>query len=109
MDELVDIGRDNSEDAEVCAIRHVDGLEPWIGGYKPCGTILPLAKLLHQELSVQYSDDDGAVSRVKAFVHDQDVARLDACAYHRISLHTDKKVAVGRWTRTLFKSIGSSM
>ena len=47
MDELVDVCRDDSPDAEVCAIRHVDGLEPWIGGDEPCGTVLPAAELLH--------------------------------------------------------------
>ena len=79
MDELVDVGRDNSKDAEVWPICHIDGLEPWIGGYKPCGAILPTAELLHQELSVQFGDDNGSVSRIKAFVHDQYVPRGFLC------------------------------
>ena len=73
MDELVDVGCDYSPDIEVWAIRHINGLELWIGGYKPCGAILPTAKLLHQELSVKLSDNDATVSRFKAFVHNQDV------------------------------------
>lgn len=43
MDELMDAGSDNSEDVEVCPIRHVDGLEPWIGRDEPCGAVLPSA------------------------------------------------------------------
>ena len=32
MDELVDAACDDSPNTEVWPIRHVDGLEPWIGG-----------------------------------------------------------------------------
>ena len=94
-DELVDVCRDDSPNAEVWPIRHVDGLEPWIGGDEPCGAVLTAAELLHQELSVQFGDDDGAVTRFKAFVNDQYVPRLDAHVNHRITADTDK-VSRGR-------------
>ena len=41
MDELVYVCRDDAPDAEVCAPRHIDGLELRIGGHEPCGTVLP--------------------------------------------------------------------
>ena len=82
MDELVNVCRDDSPDAEVFTPRHVDRLELWIGGNQPDGAVSPTAELFDGELTVKFGDDDGAVPCIKTFVHDQDVARLDACAYH---------------------------
>ncbi len=67
MDELVDVGRDDSPDAEVWPIRHVDRLEPWIGRYEPCGAVLPMAKPHRKEISGKFGDDDAAIFFLSAY------------------------------------------
>ncbi len=78
----MDAACDDSPDTEVFALRHVDGLELWIGGNQPDGAVPPASELFDGELAVKFGDDDGAVPYIKTFVHDKNVFRLDACAYH---------------------------
>ena len=82
MDELVDAACDDSPNTEVFALRHVDGLELWIGGNQPDGAVPPTAELFDCELAVKFGDDDRAVPSIKTFVYDKYVSRLNACAYH---------------------------
>ncbi len=91
MNELMDEGCDNAEDAEVLSLRDVDRLELRIGRHQPSGTVSPTAELFDGEVAVKHGDDDGTVSRREAFIDDENVSRLDSRARHGIAANANKE------------------
>ena len=91
MDELMDAGRDDAENAEILPFRDVDRLELWIGRQQPGGTVPSTTELLDGEIAVKHGDDNGTVPRREAFIDDQDVPRLDSSARHGIAAGADEE------------------
>ncbi len=91
MDELMDAGRDDAEDAEVLPFRDVDGFELRVGGHQPSGSVPSTTELLDGEIAVKHGDDDGSVSRREAFIDDENVSRLNSRSRHGIAASANKE------------------
>ena len=91
MDELMDAGRDDAENAEILSLRDVDRLELRIGRQQPGGTVPSTTELLDGEIAVKHGDDNGTVPRREAFIDDENVSRLDSRPRHGIAAGADEE------------------